>query len=148
MLSVTTITILPMPVAFGVVLFGAASFNWFWEAAILGLAVDSLSGLPLGAHFLLFFLLVAFLEISKLYLRNEVRFDLLSSSIVAISLLGLLQIFFYGIIYGTAAFFTAVFYTDLFKEWLTAGAVLILLIIIRMGINIFSDVLEQKFFKS
>lgn len=146
--SVIAITILPLPAAFGAVLFGAVSFSWFWEAVVFGLVVDALSGLPLGAFFSFFFLLVIFLEVGKLYLRNEVRFDLVSSSAVVMALFGLLQIFFYGIIYGAASLLTVVFYADLFKEWLMAGAVLFLLVIFRMIINIFNDVLEQKIFRS
>ena len=143
--SVIAITIFPLPVAFGAILFGAAFFSWFWEAAIFGLVVGALGGLPLGAYFLFFFLLTIFLEVGKLYLRNEVRFDLLSASAVAIALFGLLQIFFYGMIYGTHSLLTAVFYADLLKEWLMAGAALFVIVAIKIAIN---HVWKQEIFRS
>ncbi|MBI5742378.1 MAG: rod shape-determining protein MreD [Candidatus Niyogibacteria bacterium] len=126
------VPVLPWPVLFGALVFAVASWEWFFEAALLGLIFDAVSGLPLGSYALLFLALVILTEGVKSYLRSDARLETISIAAIAAVLFGVLELIFWGVLYGRAALFSGAFYRDLAAD----GLVLALAVSVLVGLRI------------
>jgi hypothetical protein len=137
---------LPWPVLFGALVFAVASWEWFFEAAFVGLIFDAVSGLPLGFYVLLFLALVILTEGVKSYLRSDVRLETISIAAIAVLLFGILKLIFWGVLYWRAALFSGAFYRDLAADWFMLAVTVAALVGLRILLRQVNYVFEEKIF--